>query len=315
MNKIIAVVGPTASGKTSLAINIAKKYNGEVVSCDSMQIYKHMNIGTAKPTSSDMSQIKHHLIDVFDVSTPYSVSDYVKDAQMCVDDIFSRGRLPVFCGGTGLYIDSYLSGIDFGEYQNNPEVRESLIKFLDDNGVAALYQKLVECDGKSAQKIAPENVKRVIRALEVYETTGITLSEWNRRSVENSNKKDALVLFLDFDDRQLLYSRIDKRVDMMLEMGILDETERLIKMGIKNSPTACQAIGYKEFYPYFDNTDTLDNCIQKLKLNSRHYAKRQLTWFKRNKDAVRIAMDNLDSNQAFDKCVGIIDSYLAKGEK
>jgi tRNA dimethylallyltransferase len=280
-----------------------------------MQIYKNMNIGTAKPTVSEMCEIKHHLIDIFDVCTPYSVSDYVKDAEKCVADIFSKGKLPVFCGGTGLYIDSYLSGINFGEYQNNSEVREDLIRFFDENGVDALYQKLKECDDESARKIAPENIKRVIRALEVYQSTGVTLSEWNRRSVENSNKKDALVLFLDFDDRQLLYSRIDKRVDLMLEMGILEEAERLIKMGIKNSPTACQAIGYKEFYPYFDNTETLENCIEKLKLNSRHYAKRQLTWFKRNKDAVRIAMDNLDSSQAFEKCVSVIDLYLTKGEK
>lgn len=315
MSKVIAVVGPTASGKTSLAINIAKKYNGEVISCDSMQLYKNMNIGTAKPNDFEMCKIRHHLIDVLDLSQPYSVSDYVKDAQMCVCDIESRGKLPIFCGGTGLYIDSYLSGIEFGEYENDSDVRAALLQLLSDKGYLALYEKLVQCDPQIAEKIAPENTKRVIRALEVYETTGITLTEWNRRSVQNSHKKDALVLFLDFDDRQLLYSRIDKRVDLMLEMGILEETKQLIDMGIKDSPTACQAIGYKEFYPYFDGKDTLESCIEILKRNSRRYAKRQLTWFKRNKEAIRIAADNLTSDEVFQKCINAVDLYLREGEQ
>ncbi len=312
MSKVIAVVGPTASGKTALAVNIAKKYNGEVISCDSMQLYKNMNIGTAKPTVSEMCGIKHHMIDILDICVPYSVSDYVKDADVCVKKIKSQGKLPIFCGGTGLYIDSYLSGIKFGEYENDTQVRESLLKLLDEIGYVALHEKLKECDIQSATKIAPENTKRVIRALEVYQTTGVTLSEWNRRSLENTNKKDALVLFLDFDDRQLLYSRIDKRVDLMLEAGIVEETKNLIEIGLKDSPTACQAIGYKEFYPYFDGTDTLENCVEKLKQNSRRYAKRQLTWFKRNEDAVRVTMDNLDLSQAFEKCIPIIYSYLAE---
>ncbi len=313
MDKIIAVVGPTASGKTSLALNIASKYNGEIVSCDSMQLYRGMDIGTAKPDESEQIRIVHHLIDILDITDSYSVSDYVKDAEKCVADILSRKKIPVFCGGTGLYIDSFLSGVEFGEYEIDENIRPELEKLLDDKGPEYMYNQLLLCDEASAKATCPENTKRVLRALEVYRGTGVTLTEWNKRSKINSKEKDSLVIFLDFFDRNNLYSRIDKRVDIMLEQGLLSETERLIKFGLKDSLTAGQAIGYKEFYPYFDELDSLDNCIEILKRNSRRYAKRQLTWFNRNKKSIKIYRDDLDDNEVFQAACGYIDSYL-KGE-
>jgi len=310
MNKHIAVVGPTASGKTGLAISIAKAFGGEVVSCDSMQIYKGMNIGTATPDVNERSGVVHHLMDVLDIDKMYSVSDYVKDAKEVCDKIFMRGNIPVFCGGTGLYIDSYLSGVEFGEYENDDNIRNSLMLEAKENGIDVLYDRLCKVDPEAAQKIKPENVKRVVRALEVYESTGITITEWNRRSKINAQKKDCLIIGLDFEDREILYDRIEKRVDMMLEAGLLDEAESLYKAGIKNSPTAGQAIGYKEFYPYFENQSSLEECIDVLKKNSRHYAKRQLTWFRRNPDIYWIIRGCDDEKYMIKEAFVKIEEYL-----
>ncbi len=310
MNKHIAVVGPTASGKTGLAISIAKAFGGEVVSCDSMQIYKGMNIGTATPDMQERSGVAHHLMDVLEIHQAYSVSDYVKDAKEVCDAIFLRGNIPVFCGGTGLYIDSYLSGVEFGEYENDENIRNSLMLQANKLGVDVLYDRLCKIDPEAAQKINPENVKRVVRALEVYESTGVTISEWNRRSKINAQKKDCLIIGLDFEDREILYDRIEKRVDMMLEAGLLDEAESLYKAGIKNSPTAGQAIGYKEFYPYFENQSSLEECIDVLKKNSRHYAKRQLTWFRRNLDIHWIIRGSDDEKYMINEAFVKIDEYL-----
>ncbi len=315
MNKHIAVVGPTASGKTGLAISVATAFGGEVVSCDSMQLYRGMNIGTATPDMKERSGIVHHMMDILDIDTAYSVSDYVKDAKDVCDGIFLRGNIPVFCGGTGLYIDSYLSGVEFGEYENDENIRNSLLLEAKELGADVLYDRLCKVDPDAAEKIQPENIKRVVRALEVYETTGVTLTEWNRRSKLNAKKKDCLIIGLDFENRDVLYERIEKRVDIMLETGLLEEAENLYKAGIKNSPTAGQAIGYKEFYPYFEGQASLEECIDVLKKNSRHYAKRQLTWFKRNPDIQWIVRGSDDEKRMINEAFVKIEDYLDKEHK
>ncbi len=313
MSKMLAVVGPTASGKSGLAVELCKKYGGEVVSCDSMQIYKKMNIGTAKPTESEMQGVPHHLIDFLEPGTEYSVSDYVADADRVVNELVGRGVMPVFCGGTGLYVDSYLSGIEFSDFENNPDVRKKLEYEFESDGIDGIYERLKSADPDIAESIDIHNTKRVIRALEVYETTGITMTEWNRRSLVNAKKKDCLVIGLDFESRELLYERIDMRVDLMLKMGLLDETKKLLDAGLLSSKTASQAIAYKEFLPYFDGTDTLENCIETLKRNSRRYAKRQLTWFRRNKDIKWIFRDGKVMNEILAEACVIVEKYLLEG--
>ena len=310
MSKMLAVVGPTASGKSDLAIELCKRYGGEVVSCDSMQIYKKMNIGTAKPTPEEMQNIPHHLVDFLEPGAEYSVSDYVADAEKCVNQLAERGVLPVFCGGTGLYIDSFLSGIEFSDFENDPAVRKKLENEFSSQGIAGIYERLSMVDPDIAASIDANNAKRVIRALEVYETTGITMTEWNRRSRQNANKKDCLVIGLDYEDRSILYERIDKRVDIMLEMGLLEETKMLLDEGLLASKTASQAIAYKEFLTYFANEDSLDNCVEILKRNSRRYAKRQLTWFRRNKDIRWIFRDGKGQEEVLKEAFSIVDSYL-----
>ena len=315
MSKMLAVVGPTASGKSDLAVELCKHYGGEVVSCDSMQIYKKMNIGTAKPTAEDMQGIAHHLIDFVEAGSEYSVSDYVADAEECTKRLFERGVLPVFCGGTGLYIDSFLSGLEFSDFENNPEIRKRLEDECEECGIDGIFDRLSGVDPEMAQSIDKQNKKRVIRALEVYETTGVTMSEWNRRSRENAKKKDCLVIGLDYEDRQTLYDRIDRRVDIMLERGLLDETKSLYEQGLLFSKTASQAIAYKEFLPYLCGEDSLENCVETLKRNSRRYAKRQLTWFRRNKDIKWIFRDGKDSQIILKEAFCLADSYLSEDNR
>lgn len=309
---MLAVVGPTASGKSDLAVYLCKRYGGEVVSCDSMQIYKKMNIGTAKPTESEMQGVSHHLIDFVEPGTEYSVSDYAHDAEKCVNELCSRGVIPVFCGGTGLYIDTFLSGISLSDFENDPDVRKRLEDEFSHDGIDGIYSRLMQADPEIANSIDVNNTKRVIRALEVYETTGITMTEWNRRSKENAKKKDCLVIGLDYEDRQKLYDRIDKRVDMMLEMGLLSETKTLFDEGLLCTKTASQAIAYKEFMPYFDGSDSLENCIETLKRNSRRYAKRQLTWFRRNKDIQWIFRDGKSIEDVLAAAFSLADNYLSE---
>lgn len=309
-NKIICVVGPTASGKSALAVKLAKEFDGEIISCDSMQLYRGMDIGTAKATQQEMDGIAHHLLDTIDIDDEFSVSDYVKLADECVKDISSRGKLPIFCGGTGLYIDSYISGMSFGEYENLPEYRKELEEFAKDKGAEALHKMLQECDSEAAEKIDCANVKRVIRALEVYKATGVPISKWNKQAKENAKPRDALYIGITFEDRQKLYERIDRRVDIMLESGLLEETEKLISEGLRSSATASQAIGYKELYPYFDGQAVLSDCVERLKINSRHYAKRQLTWFTRNKEIKWIYADGKTGEQLALEAVCLCREYL-----
>lgn len=311
-NKIICVVGPTASGKSALAVDIALHFGGEVISCDSMQVYKNMNIGTAKTTESEMKGVAHHLIDILDINQKFSVSDYVRLASDCVSDVQNRGKLPVFCGGTGLYIDSFIKGIEFGEYQVDPDLAKKYQEIVSTSGFESLHNLLKSVDPESAEKIQPENVKRVMRALEVSESTGIPMSRWNRLQLEKAVKRDALYIGLTFENRSVLYDRINKRVDDMMRAGLLEEAYGLVQSGIESSPTAGQAIGYKEFYPYFKGEAQLDECVERLKINSRHYAKRQITWFSANKEIMTIAVDSMTKEDVCRRAFEMCERYLDK---
>lgn len=281
-SRIVAVVGPTASGKTALAIEIAKRYNGEVVSCDSMQIYRGMDIGTAKPTAEEMCGIPHHMIDIVEPSENFSVADYAPLAKAAVDDILARGKLPVFCGGTGLYLDSVLTANDYAGVETDANLRASLLRDAERYGSAALWERLNSVDPESAEAIHPNNVKRVARALEIYLSSGITKSEWDRRSRGKAQPYDAVTIAID-REREELYSRIDKRVDLMIELGLENEVRQLVEGGrLSRTSTAAQAIGYKELIGVIDEKTSLEDAVLLIKQSSRRYAKRQLTWFRRN---------------------------------
>ena len=277
---VIAVVGPTASGKSALAIEIAKRFNGEIICCDSMQIYKEMNIGTAKPSESEQEEIKHHLFDFADPKESFSCADYIPLAERVVEDIISRGKMPIFCGGTGLYLDRFLSGAQFEETEIDENFRREMNNFATEFGNEALHQKLREVDPVSADEIHPNNVKRVIRALEIYKTSGRTKSELDKESKNFESDYRAIQIGLKYEDREHLYERINLRVDKMMEAGLLDETKALLEDGVfEKNATAAQAIGYKELLTFFGGTRTLENAIEDLKMATRRYAKRQMTWF------------------------------------
>ena len=287
--RILAVVGSTASGKTSLAVELAKRHGGEIVSCDSMQIYRGMNIGTATPTAEERQGIPHHLMDFVDPTDPrgYSCADYVADARTAVEDILARGRLPILCGGTGLYLDAFLRGGTFEVTDSDPALRTELCALAEREGAEALHAILRELDPEEAEAVHPNNVKRVARAIEICRTTGRKKSELDRESRVPDCPYDATVIGLHYDSRALLYGRIDRRVDMMLDEGLLDETRRLRELGVfAVCRTAAQAIGYKELFPYLDGEATQESCVEVLKMATRRYAKRQLTWF-RAKEYVR----------------------------
>lgn len=291
LEKIAAVVGPTASGKTALAIRLAKQLNGEVISCDSMQIYRRMQIGTAAPTEMEMQGIPHHMIAVVDPAAPFSCADYAESAHRCIRDIRSRGKLPILCGGTGLYLDAVLRGSDFSEVSGSAEVRAELADQAQKLGVEALHARLAEVDPEAAASIHPNNVRRVIRALEIYQLSGVTKTEWDRRS-QGQRRYDAYITVLDFHDRQRLYDRIDRRVDAMLEVGLEREVRALYEDGLLDPGyIAAQAIGYKEFLPYFAGERTLQETAEQIRQSSRRYAKRQLTWFRRYSDALWLYPD------------------------
>lgn len=277
---ILAVVGPTAGGKTALSVALAMALNGEVISCDSMQIYRGMDIGTAKPTPEERQGIPHHLLDVAAPDVAFSCADYVPLAQRAVEEIAARGRLPVFCGGTGLYLDSFLRGGLPEEAASDPALREELLAFAAAEGNEALHRRLVEVDPESAEKTHPNNVKRVARALEIYHVTGLPKSELDRRSREVESPYELCAIGLRYPTRELLYQRIDLRVEQMLAEGLLKETERLWREGVfDRNATAAQAIGYKELLGYLRGEESLEAAVERLKLATRHYAKRQMTWF------------------------------------
>ena len=304
--KIIAVTGPTASGKTALAIELAKRLGGEIISCDSMQIYRTMDIGTAKPTKEELAQVPHHLIDILPPDAPYSCSDYVKDAEAAVADIVSRGKLPIFCGGTGLYLDRFLRGGNDDGAACDENFRAQLKQFVEENGIDSLYERLVELDPEAAATIHKNNVKRVMRALEICIVTGQKKSEIDKKNSEIVDKYDHKVITLAFQNRELLYERIEKRVDLMIEQGLLDETKRLMDEGVfERSQTAAQAIGYKELLPYLRGEDSLENCVEELKKATRRYAKRQTTWFSGKDYAHKVYVDDGNNLKTFEDIVNI----------
>lgn len=287
--KVIAVAGPTASGKTSLAIEIAKAVDGEIISADSMQIYKGMQIATAQPTEEEKQGIPHHLISIIEPTETYSVAQFVKQAKECIDDISARGKVPVIAGGTGLYIDSLLYGIDFGFVPDNSEMRKKLKERLENEGAEKLLEELRQIDYETAQTLHVNNTGRILRALEVYYLTGETIAEQKRKSREKGSDYDALYIYIEFADRQKLYERIEKRVDIMVSTGLIEEAEKFISLG--EETTAKQAIGYKEIKPYFYGDCSIEEALDNLKKETRHYAKRQMTWFRRNEDKFTVCPD------------------------
>ncbi len=311
MNRIpvVAVVGPTASGKSDLAVEICRRFGGEVVSADSMQIYKGMDIATAKPTEEEKQNIPHHMMDFLDNTEDYSVALYQQATAECIAEIYSRGLLPVVCGGTGLYVDTLLNNVKLSEDSYDEELRVSLLKRAEDEGADRLLEEVRAFDPEYAEKLHPNNVKRIVRALEVYKTTGTTMTEQNKLSKQTS-PYDVCFIGLDAEDRQFLYDRIDRRVDVMLERGLEEEAREYLSSA--NGSTSAQAIGYKELRPFFDGAITLDEAVENLKKATRRYAKRQLTWFRRNE---RINWLYIDKYQKRDELMSDAFAIVEKFRK
>ena len=282
--RVVCVVGPTASGKTKMGVALAKRFNGEVVSVDSMQIYRGMAIGTAAPTTEEMEGIPHHMIGVADPAESWSVSRFTQEADRCIQDILRRGKLPVLVGGTGLYLDALIRGNTFAAGQRGGAVRRELQARLVQEGTASLLAELAAVDPETAARLHLRDEKRILRALEVYRETGETISEHDRKSREMPDRYDPLYIGLSFRDRQDLRDRIDRRVDVMVEQGLLDEVQTLLSSGLPRDATALQAIGFKQFLAVADGTAAVADAVEEVKLRSRQYAKRQLTWLRRNPD-------------------------------
>ena len=279
---ILVVCGPTASGKTALAVELALRFNGEVVSSDSMQVYRRMDIGTAKPSLAEMRGVPHHMLDVADPEENYSVACYVRDAVPIVDDILARGKLPIIAGGTGLYIDALVAGREFAAFDPDDSLRETLQGRVLTEGLPVLYAELEGIDPEAAARIHPNDEKRIVRALEVWYSTGKTISQHNKETGALPNRYTPLTIGLNFVDRADLWARIDKRVDIMMEQGLVDEVRALLDSGVPDSCTAMQAIGYKEMVAALREGRPPEEGAEEIKLRSRQYAKRQLTWFRRN---------------------------------
>lgn len=315
--KVIAVVGPTATGKTDLGIFLAKAFDGEILSCDSMQIYRGLPIGTAQPTPQERSEVPHHLIDFLPIEEDFSVSDYVKEAGNLIEELSEQRKLPVLVGGTGLYSRALLRGFPFEEHCREDGLRETLLKRAEEEGPMALYEELQKLDPKAASEIHPNNVKRVARALEYCTLTGERFSDQAMRSKEIEQPYRSLELLLLYRDRGLLYRRIDERVDRMLEQGLLDEARRLYDFCTlsKRRPTAAQAIGYKEFFPYFRGELSLSESVEQIKRESRRYAKRQITWFSREPEAVPLFLDEYQTKDGlFQRAKELCKDFLAGEE-
>lgn len=278
MNTIICVMGPTASGKTGLAVRLAGRYETEVISADSMQVYRHMDIGTAKPDLAERSGVPHHMLDILDPSEDYSAARYAHDAGICVDALLARGLLPIVAGGTGLYIDALIGKRSFEEEPDTAEIRSRLQEEARQAGSALLYERLSAVDPERAVRLHPNDEKRIIRALEIYEATGETATARDRRAAARAPRYRAVKIGLHWPDRTVLYERIDRRVDLMFEAGLLDEAARVRAM--RPGRTASQAIGYKELFRYFDGLCTLNEAREEIARESRRYAKRQLTWLR-----------------------------------
>ena len=305
---VLAVVGPTASGKTALGVALAQRCGGEVVSADSMQIYEGLDIATAKPTPEEMQGVPHLLICIVPRTVRFSVADYVARASETIRDIVARGRLPIVVGGTGLYVDSLLSGMQFSPEEGSPDVRAALTRRLEQEGSAALYEELTRRDPEAAVKIHPNNHVRLIRALEVIETTGGTFTAYKAANAASPSPYDACLIGLDWE-RSVLYDRIGQRVDAMLEAGLLEEVAAARDPAMQ---TAAAAIGYKELLPYLDGTASLADCVAILKQETRRYAKRQLTWFRRNDQIHWLNVGRSDKVQQLSEKAGKILEMTGK---
>lgn len=293
---LMVVAGPTASGKTGLAATVAKRLSGEVISADSMQIYRELRIGTARPTQEEMDGVPHHLLGFLPLTERYSVARYVQDAHAAIAAVAKRKNLPILCGGTGLYIQSVITNTTFSAQGDTSSARARLRREAKEKGGGALLERLRACDPETAGRLHPNDIGRIVRALEVYETTGVTMSEQIRLSREAPTPYKTCLLVLDFHDRQTLYDRINRRVDAMLEAGLLDEAKTVLQT--EQAPTAMQAIGYKELAPYFAGERSLEEAVENLKRETRRYAKRQLSWFRRMTDAYFLYVDDYQSDAA-----------------
>ena len=294
-NKVIVICGPTASGKTALSIELAKQIHGEIVSCDSMQIYQDMNIGTAKPTPEEMQGIQHYLIGYVSPEQRYSVADYKADAKKAIKEIIEKGKMPIVVGGTGLYLDSLIYEIEYQEIQLDEEYRKKLEEEVEEKGLEALYERAKQIDAIAIEKISPNDKKRILRILEIYHATGKTKTEQEIESRKKEVEYDYKVYALDWD-RQTLYDRINKRVDMMIEQGLIEEVKQILDK-YDTFPTAMQGLGYKEVVDYLKGDLTKEEMIEKIKMESRRYAKRQLTWFRKNKQTIWLnAEDEIQNN-------------------
>jgi len=290
--KVIVICGPTASGKTSLSIELAKKINGEIISCDSMQIYKDMDIGTAKVTKEEMQGIKHYLINFVEPSQRYSVAEFKKDAENAIEEILGKGKTPIVVGGTGLYIDSLIYGIEYQDIQLDEKYRQELEeKASKEGGLAQLYEEASQIDPQAIEKISPNDKKRIIRILEIYKATGKNKTEQEMESRKKGVKYDYKVFAINWD-REILYERINKRVDIMIEQGLVQEVQQLLQK-YNDFPTAMQGLGYKEVVEHLQGHMTYEEMIEKIKMETRRYAKRQITWFKKNKQTIWIGAKDL----------------------
>lgn len=304
--KVIVICGPTASGKTKLSIEIAKKINGEIVSADSMQIYKDMTIGTAKPTPEEMQGIKHYLIDFVLPNQRYSVADYNKDALKAIDEIIKKGKTPIVVGGTGLYVNSLIYGIEYSDIEVDIEYREKLEKIAESEGIERLYEMAKEIDPEAIKNISKNDQKRICRILEIYHTTGKNKTEQEKESRKNGPKYQYLLYGITMD-REKLYDRINKRVDIMINDGLIEEVQNVVKK-YDEFPTAMQGLGYKEVVEYLNGITTKEEMIEKIKMETRRYAKRQLTWFKKCENIKWInGLDDIQNNMKI-----ILEEY---GEK
>jgi tRNA dimethylallyltransferase len=302
--KVIVIVGPTASGKTALSIECAKKFNGEIISSDSMQIYKDMNIGTAKVTEEEAQGIKHYLVDFVSPEQRYSVSDFKRDAEEALEEIIAKGKTPIVVGGTGLYVNSLIYGIDYQDMEYDKEYRNELMeKAESEEGLKSLYEEAVKIDPEAMEKISPNDKKRITRVLEIYKQTGMTKTKQEELSRLKDVKYDYRVFGITMP-REELYERINLRVDLMIKDGLIEEVESLLKK-YKNFPTAMQGLGYKEVVEYLNGEYSKEEMIDKIKQETRHYAKRQLTWFRRNKEIIW-----LDKNDGIEKNMEIISEGM-----
>ena len=309
MQKVIVICGPTASGKTGLSIELAKKVDGEIVSCDSMQIYKDMTIGTAKPTPKEMQGIKHYLIDCISPEQRYSVAEYKKEATNAIKEILSKGKVPIVVGGTGLYLESLIYGIEYNEIKVDDEFRQELKEIEQTQGLNKLYEMAEKIDKQAMEKISPNDRKRICRVLEIYHSTGKTKTELEVESRKNGPEFDYLLFGITMD-REKLYERINERVDVMINNGLIQEVEELLKK-YQNFPTAMQGLGYKEVVEYLNGDISKEEMIEKIKMETRRYAKRQLTWFRKYKDIIWInGLDNIQNNIQI-----ILEEYCGKNNK